>query len=233
MKVSGRVVLAEVEPGEFRRAREKMVSALAARGITDEAVLGVMGRVPRHWFVPEALAGSAYGDHPLPVLDGQTATQPYTVALCAQEVRRAGAQRVLEVGTGTGYQAAVLARLCRQVFSVERNPRLVTLARANLDRLGLTNVALMRGDGTIGWSRYAPYEAIVVAAGTSEVPGALLAQLCPGGRMLIPLGEAGAQQLTRVTRESGATRCEPVAPVSFVPLVGQKGTESADPQSFR
>jgi protein-L-isoaspartate(D-aspartate) O-methyltransferase len=147
---------AAAEPAQFRRARERMVAALATRGITDVAVLDAMGRVPRQWFVPEGLAGNAYGDHPLPVLDGQTVTQPQTVALCLQEVRRGGAERVLEVGTGSGYQAAILAVLCRQVFSVERNPRLVALARANLDRLGVHNVALLRGDGSIGWSRYAP-----------------------------------------------------------------------------
>ncbi len=218
-----RAAVVEAEPGAFRRARERMVAALAARAITDETVLAVMARVPRQWFVPEALAGSAYGDHPLPVLDGQTVTQPHTVALCVQEVRKAGGQRVLEVGTGTGYQAAVLAGVCRHVFSVERNPRLVTLARANLDRLGVTNVALLRGDGTIGWSRYAPYDAIVVAAGTPEVPVALLAQLRPGGRMLIPLGAPGAQQLTRVTHEAHGPRVEAITPCSFVPLVPSKG----------
>jgi protein-L-isoaspartate(D-aspartate) O-methyltransferase len=214
------VTAVAAESGSFRRARERMVAALAARGITDETVLAVMGRIPRQSFVPEALAGSAYGDHPLPVLDGQTVTQPHTVALCVQEVRKAGGERVLEVGTGTGYQAAVLAGVCRHVFSVERNPRLVTLARANLDRLGITNVALLRGDGTIGWSRYAPYDAIVVAAGTPDVPAALLAQLRTGGRLLIPLGGPGAQQLTRVTQEArGAVRREALAACSFVPLL--------------
>jgi protein-L-isoaspartate(D-aspartate) O-methyltransferase len=205
-----------------------MVAALAARRISDEAVLAVMARIPRQWFVPEALAGSAYADHPLPVLDGQTVTQPHTVALCVQEVRRAGATRVLEVGTGSGYQTAVLAGVCRQVFSVERHPKLAALARANLDRLGIVNVALLRGDGTIGWSRYAPYDAIVVAAAASGPPDALLAQLGPGGRMLIPIGPAGAQQLVRIRREGRGLCREAIAPCSFVPLLGER-TQSAPP----
>jgi len=222
--------LAAAEPATFRRARERMVAALAARGISDAEVLAAMARIPRQSFVPEALAGNAYADHPLPVLDGQTATQPHTVALCVQEVCRLGAERVLEVGTGSGYQAAVLAAVCRQVFSVERNPRLLALARGNLDRLGVHNVALLRGDGTIGWSRFAPYDAIVVAAAGPEVPAALLAQLRPGGRMLIPLGTDDAQQLVRVTREAHGTRSEPIASCSFVPLVGERvrgGNESS------
>ena len=200
-----------------------MVTALAARGIAEPRVLDVMGRVPRHIFAPEALASRAYGDHALPLLDGQTLTQPYTVARCVQEVLACGARRVLEVGTGSGYQAAVLAAVCRQVFSVERNPRLVALARSNLDRLGLENVALLRGDGTIGWSRFAPYEAILVAAAAPAVPPALVGQLTPGGRMLIPLGDAAAQQVVRVTREGPGYRTEALGPCAFVPLVGHAG----------
>jgi protein-L-isoaspartate(D-aspartate) O-methyltransferase len=222
-----------LELAAFRRARERMVSSLAARGISDEAVLAAMARIPRQWFVPEALAGSAYGDHPLPVLDGQTATQPHTVALCVQEVRRAGAQRVLEVGTGSGYQTAVLAAVCREVFSVERNPRLVALARSNLDRVAVANVALLRGDGTIGWSRFAPYEAIVVAAAAAEVPPALLAQLEADGVMLIPIAGPAGQQLVRVTRESRGWRSETLTAVSFVPLLGNQARGAAGPATPR
>jgi protein-L-isoaspartate(D-aspartate) O-methyltransferase len=218
-----------VEGTQFRRARQRMMATLAARGISDERVLALMGRIPRQFFAPEALAAQAYGDHALPVLDGQTLTQPYIVALCAQEVRTAGAERVLEIGTGSGYQAAVLAGICKQVFSVERNPRLLALARTNLDRLDLANVALLRGDGTIGWSRFAPYDAVLVAAAAPSVPVALLDQLRLGGRMLIPLGPPGSQQLFRVTRELRGTRAEPLGSCSFVPLVGVKSGAPAPP----
>jgi protein-L-isoaspartate(D-aspartate) O-methyltransferase len=211
------------ERPEFRRARSRMVTGLAARGITDQRVLELMGRIPRQLFAPEGLGEQAYGDHALPVGEGQTLTQPLTVALCAQEVCAAGADRVLEIGTGSGYQAAVLAGLCRQVFSVERNPRLLAWARANLDRLGLSNVALLRGDGTIGWARFAPYDAILVAAAAPDVPRRLLEQLKPCGRMLIPLGPAARQQLVRVTREAAGERQELLGSCSFVPLVGEAG----------
>ncbi|MBA2564105.1 MAG: protein-L-isoaspartate(D-aspartate) O-methyltransferase [Gemmatimonadetes bacterium] len=211
------------EPASLRRARERMVASLAARGISDVRVLEVMGRIPRHDFAPAGLAEQAYGDHALPVLDRQTLTQPHTVALCAQEVCRAGATRVLEVGTGSGYQAAVLAALCRHVFSVERHPRLIALARANLDRRGITNVALLRGDGSIGWSRFAPYDAMVVGAAAPEVPRALVSQLAMGGRLVLPLGAPGSQELVRVTREGQGFRTEGLGPCSFVPLLGEAG----------
>ncbi|MFN2432232.1 MAG: protein-L-isoaspartate(D-aspartate) O-methyltransferase [Gemmatimonadota bacterium] len=216
------------EAGEFRRARNRMLEALRARGISDAAVLSAMGRLPRQIFAPEGFGARAYGDHALPVLDGQTLTQPHTVALCAQEVRRAGARRVLEVGTGSGYQAAVLALLCPHVFSVERHPRLLALARANLDRLGLTNVALLRGDGSIGWSRFAPYDVVVVAAAAPRVPAALLSQLTPGGRLLAPVGGADGQELMRVTRQAREFRTESLGPCSFVPLLGERGGGPAD-----
>ena len=196
-----------------------MVRDLRGRGIDDERVLEAMGRLPRELFAPEALAGRAYEDHALPVLDGQTLTRPYTVAQCAVEVARAGAERVLEVGTGTGYQAAVLASLCRQVFSVERHAALVARARATLDRLGIANVALLRGDGRLGWSRFAPYDAVVVAAAGAVVPDALVAQVRPGGVLIVPVGRGGGQRLLRVTRTAAGAHTDDLGPCSFVPLL--------------
>lgn len=200
-----------------------MVAELAGRGIADEGVLAAMATLPRHLFAPGAFGERAYGDHALPLLDGQTLTRPLTVALCVQEVARARAARVLEVGSGSGYQTAVLAAVCRQVFSVERHPRLLALARANLDRLAIGNVALLRGDGTIGWSRFAPYDAIVVAAAAPRVPPALLAQLVPGGLLVIPLGAPGEQQLVRLTNQPSGPESRVLGPCSFVPLVGEVG----------
>jgi protein-L-isoaspartate(D-aspartate) O-methyltransferase len=197
-----------------------MVRGLRSHGVTDERVLEAMGRLPRELFAPEALAPRAYEDHALPVVDGQTLTRPATVAQCAAEVVRAGAQRVLEVGTGSGYQAAVLASVCRQVFSVERHAGLLARARATLNRLGIANVALLRGDGSVGWSRFAPYDAVVVAAAADAVPQALLAQVGPGGVLIVPVGGPGGQRLLRVTRTAGGSTTDDLGPCSFVPLVG-------------
>jgi protein-L-isoaspartate(D-aspartate) O-methyltransferase len=196
-----------------------MVRDLRAHGIADERVLEAMARLPRELFAPEALAARAYEDHALPVLDRQTLTRPHTVAQCAAEVARAGAERVLEVGTGTGYQAAVLASLCRQVFSVERHAGLLARARTTLDRLGIANVALLRGDGSLGWPRFAPYDAVVVAAASDRVPEAVLAQVRTGGVLIVPAGPPGAQRLLRVTRTAAGSRTDDLGPCSFVPLV--------------
>jgi protein-L-isoaspartate(D-aspartate) O-methyltransferase len=210
--------------------REQMVDLhLAGRGIADERVLAAFRSVPRHEFVPEGLAEFAYADAPLPIGREQTISQPYIVALTAEALRLRGDERVLEIGTGSGYAAAVLSRLAREVFTVERLPELAAQARERLERLGFTNVHVLCGDGTLGWSEHAPYDAIAVAAGGPEIPRALLDQLAPGGRLVIPVGrEETSQTLVRVTRENGSFRTEPLGEVRFVPLIGEQGWPEAE-----
>jgi len=205
-----------------QRTRDRMVARLRERGITDEVVLAAMAAVPRHLFIDEALASRAYEDAALPIGYEQTISQPYTVARMLEAVR-AGRElgRVLEVGTGCGYQAAVLARIAREVYSVERIAPLLEKARANLRGLRLSNLRLAHGDGYKGLPEAAPFDAIVVAAATPQVPPALKEQLAHGGRMVLPLG-AESQQLLVVERAAseGAAEFNEVRldPVRFVPL---------------
>jgi protein-L-isoaspartate(D-aspartate) O-methyltransferase len=209
----------------FERQRSRMVRVhLARRGITDARVLAALGRVPREEFVPADCVRSAYADGPLPIGAGQTISQPYIVAMTAEALQLEGGERVLEVGTGSGYAAAVLAEITREVFSVERVPCLAEAARERLARLGYDNVQVACADGSLGWPEYAPYQAIAVAAVGPQVPPALLAQLAPGGRLIIPVGPEGNQTLLRVTR-TGRDRYEeePLADVRFVPLIGAQG----------
>jgi protein-L-isoaspartate(D-aspartate) O-methyltransferase len=194
---------------------------LAARGITDPAVLAAMREIPREKFVPHALVERAYQDSPLTIPEEQTISQPYIVALMAAALRLRPGDRVLEVGTGSGYAAAVLARIVGHVFTIERHAALVDLARRQLADAGVTGVELRCGDGTLGWPEHAPFDAIVVAAGAPRVPPALLAQLALGGRLVMPVGPEDAQQLLRFTRTGPDTlRREDLGPVRFVPLVG-------------
>ena len=176
--------------------RARLVAALRARGITDAAVLGAVGAVQRHLFVPRALEPRAYEDTALPIGNGQTMSQPSMQARFLTALRLRGHEKVLEVGTGSGYQTALLGRLVAQVFSIERVARLQEAALAALRAADVQNVSLLLGDGTLGWRDYAPYDAIVVAAASPEVPQPLLDQLAPGGRVLLPLGEKGNQVLT-------------------------------------
>lgn len=208
-----------------QRQRDQMITRdLRGRGIQDGRVLAAMSRVPREAFVPEALAGAAYDDRPLPIEAGQTISQPYIVAWMAEVARLEPADRVLEIGTGSGYAAAVLALLVRQVDTIERVPELAASARARLADLGMTNVQVRCSDGTLGWPVRAPYDAILVAAGGPEVPRALLAQLTLGGRLVMPIGTHAAQRLVRVTRtgEHAYVR-EDLGGVLFVPLIGAEG----------
>lgn len=206
--------------------RARLVRFVEARGITDAAVLGAVGAVPRHLFVPRALEPRAYEDTALPIGNGQTMSQPSMQARCLAALQLRGHEKVLEVGTGSGYQTALLARLAAQVFSIERVARLREEALSALQAAGVQNVSLLLGDGTLGWRDYAPYDAIVVAAASPEVPQPLLEQLAPGGRILLPLGERGNQVLTLVTATNGALHRQPLADARFVPLLGTFGFDA-------
>jgi protein-L-isoaspartate(D-aspartate) O-methyltransferase len=213
----------------FELDRWRMVETqIAARGVRDERVLQAMRSVPRELFVAEELASYAHDDRPLPILDGQTISQPYVVAWMAEALDLQPADRVLEIGTGSGYAAAVLGRVAREVYTVERFPDLARLAGRRLERLGFRNVVVRLGDGTLGWPDFAPFDGIVVAAGGPEVPPSLFEQLevsGRGGRLVIPVGPSPERQsLVRVTRlPGGRYRREELGGVRFVPLVGAEG----------
>ncbi len=195
----------------------------------DLAVLHAFDRIPRHLFVPEYFEPRAYADEALPIGHGQTISRPSTHALYLQTLAFNGEERTLEIGTGSGYQTALLSMLCVQVFSIERVPELASEARARIEALGITNVAIRAGDGTYGWRIYSPYDAILVAAGASEVPEPLLGQLGVGGRLVIPIGDSESQVLHRVVRISKESFEEEVlGDVRFVPLRGVGGLEEGD-----
>jgi protein-L-isoaspartate(D-aspartate) O-methyltransferase len=207
--------------------RRALVDRLRERGIVEPAILQAFQDVPRHEFLPEAVLHRAYEDAPLLIGFGQTASQPSLQALYMQHLELKPTERVLEIGTGSGFQTAVLAHLVDRVYSVERVRDLSVRARAVLDRLRVTNVALLVGDGTVGWSRYAPYDAILVAAGSPEIPAPLLEQLAPGGRMLVPVGTRDAQRLLKVRRTAAGVESEDVLDCTFVPLLGRFGWAEA------
>jgi protein-L-isoaspartate(D-aspartate) O-methyltransferase len=196
---------------------------LERRGISDVRVLEAMRKVPRHLFVDPALAGRAYEDAPLPIGEGQTISQPYMVAVMTAALCLQGGERVLEIGTGSGYQAAVLAELAGQVYSIERIPALADRAQATLRRLGYDNVTIRVGDGSAGWPEAAPFEAIVVTAGAPSVPPPLVEQLQVGGRLVIPVGSPQAQTLRRVLRKEEGVDQEELVGCIFVRLVGEHG----------
>ncbi len=206
------------------RTRERLVQRLREQGIGNLAVLDRIRNVPRHIFVDEALASRAYEDTALPIGFGQTISQPYIVARMSEALLEGPPlARVLEVGTGCGYQTAVLAPLVGRVYSVERIEALLQRARARLKELGIRNVRFRHGDGTEGWKSQAPFDGILVAAAALNVPEALLAQLAIGGRLIIPAGPEGAQQLLRITRREQGIERRILGPVSFVPLLGGTG----------
>lgn len=198
---------------------------IVERGIRDERVLQAMRTVPRELFVAEELAGHAHDDRPLPILDGQTISQPYVVAWMAEALELRPTDRVLEIGAGSGYAAAVLSRIVREVYTVERFPDLARIASHRLERLGFRNIVVRLGDGTLGWPELAPFDGIVVAAGGPEVPPSLFDQLAVGGRLVIPVGPSPEQQsLVRMTRlPGGRYHREELGGVRFVPLVGAQG----------
>jgi protein-L-isoaspartate(D-aspartate) O-methyltransferase len=203
--------------------RRALINRLQERGIRDMNVLQAFDRVPRHLFVPQAVAHRAYEDSPLPIGFGQTASQPSLQALYMQMLEIGRNDKVLEIGTGSGFQTAILALLADRVYSVERIRDLSTRSRDLLDGMRMSNVALLVGDGTIGWSRYAPYDAILVAAGGPEVPQPLLEQMADGGRMLVPVGTREAQRLVMVRRLGDQYQYEDVLDCTFVPLLGRFG----------
>jgi protein-L-isoaspartate(D-aspartate) O-methyltransferase len=212
--------------GRFARERERMVAEqVAGRGIADERVLAAMRRVPRHRFVQEGLHGFAYGDRPLPIGEEQTISQPYMVGLMTSLLELTGREKVLEIGTGSGYQTAVLAELARRVCSIERLPRLAERARATLEALGYANVWIRVGNGALGWPDEAPFDRILVTAGGPDVPPPLLQQLAEGGRMAIPVGTADSQVLTLVERVRGEIRTRAHGECKFVRLVGKYAWE--------
>lgn len=206
--------------------QEQMVATqIEVRGITDPLVLEAMRAVPRERFVPAALARFAYEDRPLPIGEEQTISQPYIVAVMTQAAGLKPGARVLEIGTGSGYGAAVLSRVAAEVYTVERVGVLAEQARGRLARLGYDNVHVLEGDGTLGWAEHAPYDAIVVTAGGPRVPEALLSQLAAGGRLIMPVGSGSRyQRLVRVIRTGAQEyRYEDLEEVAFVPLIGAEG----------
>lgn len=211
-------------PDGFGGYRRKLVEALRERGITDLAVLAAVAATPRHLFVPESVRHRAYEDSAVPIGGGQTISQPYVQARYLQALELTGTERVLEVGTGSGYQTALLAQLATHVTSIERLRPLSTAAAAALAAAGLArNVHLIVGDGTTGWHAGAPYDGILVAAGGPQIPAPLVAQLRLGGRMLIPVGRADAQRLTLVTRDADGIHQHELGDARFVPLIGEHG----------
>ena len=208
----------------FSAQRRALINRMQERGIRDLNVLRAFDMVHRHLFVPEAVSHRAYEDAPVPIGFGQTASQPSLQALYMQILEIGSKDKVLEVGTGCGFQTAVLAQLADRVYSVERIRELATRAREALDALRISNVAILVGDGTIGWSRYAPYDAILVAAGGPEVPQPLMDQLADGGRMLVPVGaRRDVQRLVLVRRHGDRFEQEEVLDCTFVPLLGRFG----------
>lgn len=208
----------------YGTGREKMVQEqLRKRDIHDEKVLAAMLEVPRHTFVDDAMRGRAYGDHPLPIGAGQTISQPYIVAYMTQALGLKGEEKVLEIGTGSGYQAAVLSRLCSQVYTVERINSLLAGARKTFDKLRYYNIRSKLDDGTIGWPEFAPYEAIMVTAGGPTIPEPLIDQLADPGRLIIPVGNQHVQDLQLLEKKDGQVAVTSLVSVRFVDLVGAHG----------
>ena len=211
------------------KARERMVQhQIADRGVRSEKVLHAMRKVPRERFIPRGQRLFAHDDGPLPIGDGQTISQPYIVAYMTEALSLDGGEKVLEIGTGSGYAAAILAEIAAEVYTIERLDGLAAMARQVLDELGYVNVHVRHGDGTLGWPEHAPFDAIVVTAGGPDVPHTLKHQLKIGGRLVMPIGKTTwYQQLVRVTRVAEAEfATEDLAPVRFVPLIGQEGWDS-------
>jgi len=217
--VTGRVG----EGDSFGGYRSRLVAELQEKGIRDLAVLRAISEVPRHLFLPDSLRHRAYEDTALPIGNGQTISQPYLQARYLELAALTGREKVLEVGTGSGYQTGLLGRLASMVFSIERITTLAESARAALRAAGISNVSVMVGDGTLGWRPYAPYDAILVAAASPNVPAPLVEQLAPEGRLIVPLGERGAQVLTLIERRGDRVHTRRLDDVRFVPLLGQFG----------
>jgi protein-L-isoaspartate(D-aspartate) O-methyltransferase len=212
---------------DFPKARSKMVEdQIISRGIKDARVIAAMKKVPRHLFVEEALQSQAYSDHPLPIGEKQTISQPYMVALMTEALQLKGKEKVLEIGGGSGYQTAILAELSEKVFSIERIRSLAIRARQLLYELGYYNVELKIFDGTYGWMEEAPFDAIIVTAGAPDIPQTLLDQLAMDGRLVIPVGDAYVQDLIRITKTEEGIKREDLGGCRFVKLIGRYGWET-------
>lgn len=212
---------------DFSKARLKMVEEqIISREIKDPRLIAAMEKVPRHLFVEEALQSQAYTDHPLPIGEKQTISQPYMVALMTEALLLTGREKVLEIGTGSGYQTAILAELSEKVFSVERIRPLAIRARQLLYELGYFNVEIKIFDGTFGWMEESPFDAILVTAGSPDIPETLIDQLATGGKLVIPVGDAFVQDLFRVTKTEGGLKKEDLGGCRFVKLIGKYGWEN-------
>ena len=212
---------------DFPKARLKMVEEqITSRGTKDTRLIAAMKKIPRHLFVEEALQSQAYTDHPLPIGEKQTISQPYMVALMTEALLLTGKEKILEIGTGSGYQTAILAELSDKVFSVERIRSLAIRARKLLYELGYFNVEIKIFDGTFGWTEESPFDAIVVTAGSPDIPQPLIDQLAIGGRLVIPVGDAFVQDLFRVTKTEEGVRKEDLGGCRFVKLIGKYGWEA-------
>ncbi len=196
---------------------------IVPRGIIDEKTLTAMMAVPRHLFVDKGLESKAYGDHPLPIGSGQTISQPFIVALMTQSLQLTGDETVLEIGTGSGYQAAILSRICRKVYTVERIPALLSESRKVFDKLRYNNIQTKLDDGTLGWPEYGSYDAIIVTAGGPKIPDPLIDQLADPGRLVIPVGDVYTQALKLVIKEGGEVEVSHLEHVRFVELIGEHG----------
>ncbi|MGC9108915.1 MAG: protein-L-isoaspartate(D-aspartate) O-methyltransferase [Caldimicrobium sp.] len=213
-----------MEKDIYRVARERMVETqIKARGIKDERVLKAMLKVPRHLFVPSSLRDQAYGDFPLPIGEGQTISQPYIVALMTEALELKGKERVLEIGTGSGYQTAILAELATWVYTIEKYSILQEKAKAILFELGYKNISFKIGDGTLGWQEAAPFDAIIVTAAAPQIPLPLIEQLAEGGRIVIPVGDEFSQVLVKGIKKGETLHTKSLEPVRFVKLVGEYG----------
>ncbi len=224
--------MAEESENHFLQSRTWMVeSQIKRRGIRDLRVLQAMSRVPRHRFIPRHLWDQAYHDYPLPIGEDQTISQPYMVALMSEALELRGPEKVLEVGTGSGYQAAILAELAKEVYTIERLASLAHHAEQILKALGYRNIHVLIGDGTLGWPPAAPYDAIIVTAGAPKIPPALLEQLGLGGRLVIPVGDRFTQTLTRIRRTpDGGLKTEYLGGCRFVKLIGAQGWQEGRPE---
>jgi protein-L-isoaspartate(D-aspartate) O-methyltransferase len=209
---------------DYSDKRRRMVrEQIEARGVRDPAVLKAMEKVPRHLFIPEAMLDQAYEDSPLPIGSKQTISPPYTVAFMTEALELAGNEKVLEIGTGSGYQTAILAELSKEVYSLERIPELAELASKRLAELGYKNVRVRTADGTLGWPEAGPFPAIIVTAGAPEIPEPLLEQLEDRGRLVIPVGDKHSQTMIRVRKRGRETVRESLGPFRFVELIGEHG----------
>lgn len=220
-------MIKSVQNDRFKAERKEMIEIIRGRGIMDEVLIKAMEKIPRHMFVSDLFVNRAYDDCALPIASSQTISQPYTVAIMTEALRVKKGNKILEVGTGSGYQAAILAEMGARVFSIERHMELINEARKILDKLGYTVVSKC-GDGTIGWSEFAPFDGIIVTAAAPEAPQPLLDQLANNGKLVIPIGTFDIQDLHIITRRKDKFETQEIVGFKFVPLIGKKGWQAKE-----